>query len=58
MLVLSRKKEEEIVIGKNIVIKVVQIRGGRVKLGIEAPKNVRVVRGELRTPRAITTETS
>jgi carbon storage regulator len=37
MLVLSRKRDERIVIGDNIVITVVDVRGDKVRLGIEAP---------------------
>jgi carbon storage regulator len=47
MLVLSRKKNESIVIGDNIVVKVVEIHGNRVRLGIEAPADVAVHRGEV-----------
>ena len=47
MLVLTRKKSETIRIGENIVVTVVQTGHGRVKLGIEAPADVRVLRGEL-----------
>ena len=47
MLVLSRKKNESIVIGDNIVVKVVEVHGNRVRLGIEAPADVVVNRGEL-----------
>lgn len=47
MLVLSRKHNEKLVIGDNIVVTVVEIRGGKVKLGIEAPPEVKVLRGEL-----------
>jgi carbon storage regulator len=46
MLVLARKSSEEIKIGDNIVVKVISIRGGQVKLGIEAPRGVRVSRVE------------
>lgn len=49
MLVLSRKIGERLVIGDNITIVVNRIAGNRVTLGIEAPSDVRVVRGELRT---------
>jgi carbon storage regulator len=48
MLVLSRKKEEEIVIGEGITIKVVAIIGDKVRLGITAPPAVVVIRGELK----------
>ncbi|MGB9688329.1 carbon storage regulator CsrA [Thermogutta sp.] len=47
MLVLSRKKNESIIIDDQIVIMVVDIRGDRVRLGIEAPKHVTVHRREV-----------
>ncbi|WP_457745522.1 carbon storage regulator CsrA [Sulfurimonas sp.] len=47
MLVLARKIDESIVIGENIVIKVVSVDNGVVKLGIEAPKEVSIFRNEL-----------
>jgi len=47
MLVLTRKQGERVRIGKNIYVDVVRIDANRVKLGISAPKSVRVVRGEL-----------
>ncbi|MFA6193128.1 MAG: carbon storage regulator CsrA [Sulfurimonas sp.] len=47
MLVLARKIEESIIIGDDIVIKVISIEKGVVKLGIEAPKSVSIVRSEL-----------
>ena len=47
MLVLSRKRNEAIHIG-NVVISVKQIRGNKVTLGIEAPGEVRILRGELK----------
>ncbi len=47
MLVLSRKRNEQIVIAENIVITVVDIRGDKVRLGIEAPKSVPVHRQEV-----------
>jgi carbon storage regulator len=47
MLVLSRKKNEKIIIGGNIEIKVVEILGGKVKLGVDAPKEVSVHRHEV-----------
>jgi carbon storage regulator len=47
MLVLSRLKDQKIVINENIVITVVEIRGDRVRLGIEAPKDVQVHRDEI-----------
>jgi len=47
MLVLSRKRDEQIVIGDNVVITVVDIRGDKVRLGVEAPKEVAVHRREV-----------
>jgi carbon storage regulator len=48
MLILSRKKDERIVIGKDISIMVVSIDGNKVRLGIDAPKDVEVDRQEIR----------
>lgn len=48
MLVLSRKEGERIVIGENITLVISRISGNRVAIGIEAPKDVAVVRGELK----------
>lgn len=47
MLVLSRKKNETIVINNDIIITVVEIRGDKVRLGIVAPKDVPVHREEV-----------
>jgi carbon storage regulator len=47
MLVLSRKPGEELVIGDNIRLTVVAIRGGQVRLGITAPLTMPIVRQEL-----------
>lgn len=47
MLVLSRKPLEQIQIGESIVVTVVRVEGGAVRLGIEAPSEVRVFRSEL-----------
>lgn len=47
MLVLSRKKDEKIVIGDNITLMVIEIRGDKVRLGIDAPKEVTVHRQEV-----------
>jgi carbon storage regulator len=47
MLILSRKCNEQIVIGEKIVVTVVSIRGGNVRLGIDAPANVSVHREEV-----------
>ena len=47
MLVLGRKQSETVQVGNNITITVLGVRRGRVKLGIEAPANMRILRGEL-----------
>jgi carbon storage regulator CsrA len=47
MLVLTRKMQEQIRLGEEITITVLRIRGNTVKIGIEAPRGVRVIRGEL-----------
>jgi len=47
MLVLSRKKDEKIVIGETIEVMVVEIRGDKVRLGIKAPPEVAVHREEI-----------
>ncbi len=47
MLVLARKLDESIVIGDNINVKIISIDKGVVKLGIDAPRDVSIVRNEL-----------
>jgi carbon storage regulator len=47
MLVLSRKKDESIIINDDIIVMVVEVRGDKVRLGIEAPKEVTVHRREV-----------
>lgn len=47
MLVLSRKPREAILVGDNVWITVLDVRGSVVRLGIEAPREVPVMRGEL-----------
>jgi carbon storage regulator CsrA len=47
MLVLSRKQDDEILIGDNVCIKVVSVSGNKVRLGIMAPADVAIRRGEL-----------
>lgn len=48
MLVLSRRIGESIVIDKDIRVTVVSVQGGRVEIGIEAPKDMRISRSEIR----------
>ncbi len=47
MLVLTRKAEQKIRIGNNIVITVLKVQGDQVSIGIEAPKELQIVREEL-----------
>ena len=47
MLVLSRKSSQQIMIGSEILITVVKIEGNQVRLGIQAPSNVTILRTEL-----------
>jgi len=49
MLVLTRKPGERVVIDNHIIIEVLGIKGNRVRLGIEAPPGVNILRDELRT---------
>ncbi|MGH7240471.1 MAG: carbon storage regulator CsrA [Candidatus Saccharimonadales bacterium] len=48
MLVLSRKLGERIYIGDDICVTVIDIDRGKIRLGIEAPKNIPIYRGEIR----------
>ncbi len=47
MLVLTRKRDESIIIGDNIKVTVVDVRGDQVKIGIEAPRSISVHREEI-----------
>lgn len=47
MLVLSRKKQQSILIGENIRITIIEVKGNRIRVGIEAPPNVNIVRSEV-----------
>ncbi len=47
MLILSRKKDQKILIGNQIVVQVCQIKGSTVRVGIDAPADVEILRGEL-----------
>lgn len=47
MLVLSRRKSEQIRIGDEITIKVIDVKGGTVRIGIDAPSEIPIIRSEL-----------
>jgi len=47
MLVLSRKLNQSIIVGDNVKIQVLKISGNTVRIGIEAPNDVKILRGEL-----------
>jgi carbon storage regulator len=47
MLVLTRRPGESIIVGENIVITVIEIKGGQVRIGIDAPREVEVYREEI-----------
>lgn len=47
MLILGRKKGESILIGNNIHVKIIEIEGDKIKLAIDAPTNVSIIRNEL-----------
>ena len=44
MLVLSRKEQQEIVIGENVIVKIVKVAAGKIKIGVTTPDDVRVRR--------------
>ena len=47
MLILSRKTNQKIVIGENVEITIIEVKGEQVKIGIEAPRNLKVFRREV-----------
>lgn len=47
MLVLSRRAGESIVIGNDVVITILEVRGGQIRLGVDAPRNLAVHRAEI-----------
>ena len=53
MLVLSRKAGEQVIIGDNICVTMVAVRGNQVRLGFDAPAEVRIARAELYEPPAV-----
>lgn len=56
MLVLSRKERERIKLGDSIVVTVVRVAGDRVRLGIEAPRDMVVLREEVESSSAVEAE--
>ena len=47
MLVLTRKKDEGIIIGESISITIIDVKGGQVRIGIDAPQDIKIFRREL-----------
>ena len=47
MLILSRKTNEKIIIGNDITVSIIEVRGDQVKIGVEAPRTVKVYRQEI-----------
>lgn len=47
MLILNRKPGETIIIGENIEVKILEVQDGKVKIGIEAPKDISILRKEV-----------
>lgn len=47
MLILSRKTNEKIIIGNDIIVSIIEVRGDQVKIGVEAPRTVKVYRQEI-----------
>ena len=58
MLVLSRKIGDKLMIGDDLVLTITRIAGNRVAIGIEAPRDVRIVRGELQKNQVAPSATS
>jgi carbon storage regulator len=56
MLVLSRKVGEKLIIGDNITVVVSRVAGNRVTIGVEAPTDVRIIRGELKAQEGVADE--
>lgn len=54
MLVLSRKIDEGVVIGDNVTIRILGVKGQQVRIGIEAPREVRVNRAEVFEQESVT----
>ncbi|MGB0965399.1 MAG: carbon storage regulator CsrA [Litorivicinus sp.] len=54
MLVLSRKIDEGVVIGDNVTIRILDVKGKQVRIGIEAPREVRVNRAEVFEQESVT----
>jgi carbon storage regulator len=50
MLILTRRVGESIAIGEHVVVKVLDVQGQKVQLGVDAPKDVKVVRPETQEP--------
>ncbi len=54
MLILSRKESERIYLGDDVVLTIVRIHGDKVRIGVEAPSDIRILRRELDDQRLLT----
>ena len=50
MLVLTRRPNESFFVGENVNIKVLEVKGSQVKIGIDAPRDIQIVRDDVKTP--------
>jgi carbon storage regulator len=53
MLVLTRRISEKFIVGNNVVITVLKVDGNQVRIGIEAPREISVIRSELVSPKPV-----
>ena len=58
MLVVTRKTEESVIIADNIEVTILDVSGDRVKIGISAPKDIRIIRNELLETQKINKDSS
>ena len=58
MLVLTRKLDESIIIGDDITITILKVKGNAIRIGIEAPRDVRVIRSELKPVENVASDTA
>jgi len=52
MLVLTRRRGEKVMVGEKVILAVLEIKGTRVRIGLDAPVNMTILRNEIQTPSA------